>query len=62
MKYILKKGDEVIEVSEGREERRDQLVRAGYEWVNAPQPEPTEPDEAGQTEKAPRRAKKAGTD
>ncbi|MCC7210129.1 MAG: hypothetical protein IT323_22690 [Anaerolineae bacterium] len=27
-----------MEVTEGREERRDQLIRAGYTWVNRPKP------------------------
>ena len=35
-KYILKRGDEIVEVMEGREERRDKLIAAGYEWVNRP--------------------------
>jgi len=35
-KYILKRGDETVEVLEGREERRDKLIAAGYEWVNKP--------------------------
>lgn len=34
VKYILRKGDETVEVLEGREARRDQLIAAGYEWVN----------------------------
>lgn len=38
-KYFLKKGDELVEVLEGREARRDQLIAAGYEWVNAPEPD-----------------------
>jgi len=37
-KYILMRGADIIEVMEGREERRDQLIRAGYTWVNRPKP------------------------
>lgn len=36
IKYILVREHETIEVLEGREERRDQLIRAGYKWVNKP--------------------------
>lgn len=32
--YRLSRGAELIEVLEGREARRDQLIAAGYEWVN----------------------------
>lgn len=39
-KYILKRGDEIVEVAEGREERRDKLIAAGYEWVNRPADKP----------------------
>lgn len=35
-KYLLNKGDELVEVLEGREERRDRLMAAGYTWINAP--------------------------
>lgn len=38
LKYILVRGAEIVEVTEGREERRDQLIRAGYTWVNRPKP------------------------
>lgn len=38
MKYILIRGSETIEVLEGREGRRDQLIAAGYEWQNEPLP------------------------
>lgn len=38
MAYILRKHTETVEVLEGREGRRDQLVRAGYVWVNKPMP------------------------
>jgi hypothetical protein len=37
-RYILVRGEERIEVLPGREERRDRLIRAGYEWVNKPAP------------------------
>jgi hypothetical protein len=37
VKYILRKGRETVEVLEGREARRDQLIAAGYEWVNKPE-------------------------
>lgn len=36
--YRLFRGAEMVEVPEGREERRDQLIRAGYTWVNRPKP------------------------
>lgn len=36
IKYILVREHETIEVLEGREERRDKLIAAGYEWVNKP--------------------------
>lgn len=32
--YVLERGSERIEVLVGREERRDQLMGVGYEWVN----------------------------
>lgn len=38
-KYILVRGDETVEVLEGREEKRDRLIAAGYEWVNRPSAE-----------------------
>lgn len=37
--YQLKRGDEYVEVTEGREERRDQLIGAGYVWLNEPKQE-----------------------
>lgn len=36
VRYILERDHERIEVLEGREDRRDQLIAAGYKWVNKP--------------------------
>ena len=36
--YRLFRGAEMVEVPEGREDRRDQLLRAGYVWMNRPKP------------------------
>ena len=36
-KYILRKGNETIEVPLGNEFRRDKLISAGYAWVNRDQ-------------------------
>jgi len=41
-KYILIKGEETVEVLEGREGRRDQLIQYGYEWTNKAEFEPTD--------------------
>ena len=35
-RYQLVKDNDRVEVLEGREARRDQLIAAGYEWVNQP--------------------------
>lgn len=34
--FILRRGTEVVEVMEDRPERRDYLIRKGYEWANRP--------------------------
>ena len=34
--YVLVKEAETVEVMHGREARRDQLIAAGYKWVNQP--------------------------
>lgn len=34
--YKLRKGSDIVEVMAGREQRRDQLLVAGYKLVNQP--------------------------
>ncbi len=49
--YVLTKGGERVEVPEGREARRDQLIAAGFIWTNPPKlsesAAPAEMSEAG---------------
>lgn len=60
-KYILKKGEETIEVLAGREERRDYLIAHGYEWVNKEKPKPKRKT-TRKVEKPPKDLKKLAED